>query len=322
MGGPVLDEVDRSLRSSLLRLNASVTKQLLPARSCWFMPIKCPSEFFRKPLKFLTQTFSNCACLRRGAWEEMVHCRSRTYSFKTMWLTPKPPPSLSASAICLSLPHTSLRFPESGHVPQPRGRLGDPRCSQNHRWAAETGEEAPGRGLLTRREGKIPAYPEPFLQGRRCPTQWPGAQQGSGPLHPGPLQYSSFRSNTELGRWQGRRRVQGEVQGGQLQPVHQERAAVAQKRKREFKTHGGVTENTAAGPQDRRTSCSGDSVHECLCLCCVCVPVCAWRRRAAVWKQTLSFWTNVSFVVECAASTEVDWVSACVVPPCTDCSPD
>lgn len=60
--------------------------------------------------------------------------------------------------------------------------------------------------------------------------------------------------------------------------------------------------------------------------CVVCVPACARRSRAVVWKQTPSFWTNVSFidpgVAECATSAVVDWVSACVVPPCADCSPD
>lgn len=57
---------------------------------------KCPSEFWqvlRKPLKSLKQKPLNCACLRRGAWEEMVHCRARTCSLKTICLSPpKPPP--------------------------------------------------------------------------------------------------------------------------------------------------------------------------------------------------------------------------------------
>lgn len=61
--------------------------------------------------------------------------------------------------------------PELGDVPQPHGCLGDPRRSQNHRGAAQTGKEAPGRSVSAGGEGEIPAHPEPLRQGRHPPTQ-------------------------------------------------------------------------------------------------------------------------------------------------------
>lgn len=116
-------------------------------------------------------------------------------------------PSLFFSLTHLS---SSLCPPESGDVPQSRGRLGDPWRSQNDRGATQTGEEAPGRRLLTGREGKIPAHPEPLLQGRHPPTGR-GSSAPPGPPHPGPLQYSTLRSNAGVGWWQRRRRNKGEM---------------------------------------------------------------------------------------------------------------
>lgn len=98
--------------------------------------------------------------------------------------------------------------PEPSDVPQPRGRLGDPRCPQNHHGAAQTGEEAAGRRLLKGGEGKVSAHPEPLRQGHHPPARQPHASAGTGPPHTGPLQYFTPRTHTG---WRWRRRAEGEV---------------------------------------------------------------------------------------------------------------
>lgn len=163
--------------------------------------------------------------LHKQTLHMFLHLKSHSIHF----LLPPVVASIYLTCSCVSV---FASFPEPGDVPQPRGGLDNSRRSQNHRGAAQTGEEAPGGRVLTGGKGKVPAHSEPLLQGCRPPLQ-------PGRLHPGPLQHAAPRPDAELGQTRGR--AEGEVQGGQLQPVQQERPSTAQERKREFQTDDGVT---------------------------------------------------------------------------------
>lgn len=130
---------------------------------------------------------------------------------------------------------------ESSDVSQPGGGVGDPRCSQDHRGAAQAREEAPGRRFPAGGEGEVPAHPQPLLQGPHSPD----VQPSSGPLCAWSLQHSAVWPHAPFGWRCRRRRAEGEVQGRQLQPVHQEQPSATPQR--ECETYGSVT-CSPAGP--------------------------------------------------------------------------